>query len=76
MIEGRVEIAGYEFAVQDEQLMVYVPWGEGNSEEVTAGLVKRLAHLTGLVATHYEQMTVRRDFYPYLSLKEKMDNNE
>jgi hypothetical protein len=74
MIEGHVEIAGYDLVIQDEQIMIYVPGGSGDSEPLTPAIVSRLAHLTGLAATHYDQMVTRRDRYPYPSLQEKVPN--
>jgi len=40
--EGRTEFAGAVLAVQDEQLMIYFPDGEGTSEPLTESVVQKL----------------------------------
>lgn len=66
MIEGSVQIAGHEIRVQDEQLMIFIPGAEGNSEPLDHTTLRKLEAITGLAFIHHEQ-TLRKHAtgYPY-----------
>lgn len=48
-IEGEVEFAGMTALVQDEQLMLFFPGGEGTSEPITWNTCRKLLFLLKLV---------------------------
>lgn len=47
MLSGQVEIAQHTFLVQDGELMVFIPHGEGGSEPLSEELLKRLQIFLG-----------------------------
>lgn len=55
MIEGKVNIAQHEFAVQDGQLMVFIPGGEGGSEPLTRETLNKIRFLERLAEAHFTQ---------------------
>ena len=55
MIEGVVELGQHTCAVQDGQLMIYVPGGEGGSEPLDDTTIRRLEFLLGLAMAHHAQ---------------------
>jgi hypothetical protein len=71
MIEGSIELAGHEIRVQDEQVMVFVPGGDGGSEPLDMSVIRKLASFVGLAFAHHEQMLRGKEGpYPYATLIE------
>lgn len=54
-IEAETEIAGHIFLIQDNELMVFIPGEEGNSEPLSKRAVEKLAFLSGMAQIIYEE---------------------